>query len=64
MGQLRERVTTPTYTTPSQENKDDGEVHHGYAGRDWFCSINKRERGRGPSLPAIVKAACYDMHEQ
>ena len=27
MGQLRERVSTPTYTTPTQDKKDDDENH-------------------------------------
>ena len=64
MGQLRERVPTPPYTSPSQDKKDDDEDHRGNGGKDWCCSVKKRERGRGTSLPALVKVACAAMHEQ
>ena len=63
MGQFRERVPTPTYTNPYQENKDDYEYQKCDGGRKWFCSIKKRERGRGSSIPSLVVVACADMND-
>ena len=63
MGKLRERVTTPPYTTPYQENKDDNEDHWGDGGRDWWFSAKKRDRVRGPSLTDLFVVACAAMHD-
>ena len=54
MGHLRDRFPTPPYTTPSQYNKGNDENHQVGGGRGWLCSIKKRDRGRGPSLPTLV----------
>ena len=54
MGQLRDRVPTLHYTTPSHDKKGDDEDHRDDGGKDWFCIIKKRERGIGPSLPSLV----------
>ena len=54
MGQLRERVSTPPYTTHSQENKDYDEDHQGNGGRGWYSITKKQDMGRGTS-PTLVE---------
>ena len=63
MGQLRERFTLPTCSTPYQDKKDYDEEHQDDGGRYWCCSVKKKDRGRVPSLPDLVEVACASMHE-
>ena len=64
MEQLMEKIPTPLYNTPSQDNNDSDEYQQGDGGRDWWFSTKKRDRGSGHYLTNIIEVTCSAMHEK